>query len=356
MYFSEGAGFACQSRLIGVQPGPRAPSRRAACGPASLPLGRPGLANPPPRRRGRPDLRPARALLLARTPERLGQHVRRQERASIARQRIAARQRVPGLLVPGLLALGVLVLAGLLPGRMVPGPATVRRRVMRTQLHEELTVAPLIAAPLNVGLRLAARGRRPARRRVQLNAVLRLAAHGRRPARRRVQLNAVLLSRPAVGVECIAALRQRGTATAVGSSGLGQPQPADRQLDRLTGRRGVRPALRPPGRQLPRLTAVLRLRVHRWIVSDRPVRPRAQALGASSALPSRNGRRHAVGQVPTNAPHPHVRLPHVTDRRRPIAAPGRTRRALRTERGRRSSPAREPGWSAACAVPPRSIH
>ncbi len=89
------------------------------------------------------------------------------------------------------LALGVLALAGLLPGRMVPGPATVRRRVMRTQLHEELSVAPLIAPPLSVGLRRA-RGRRPARRRVLLNAVLRLAARGRRPARRRVQLNAVL--------------------------------------------------------------------------------------------------------------------------------------------------------------------
>jgi hypothetical protein len=211
MHFSEGAGFRCQSRPIGVQPGPPAPSRRAAHGPASLRPERPGRASPPPLRRGPLDPRPvrrppmARAAPLARASlGRPGPQGQPQESLSSARRQIVAGQRLPGPLVPGPLGPERPPLLGRLPlgpavqdsrhharthpdgtplrpapaggklhrGRLLRAsePAVVRPHVMRTRLRAALrTAAPLnalrIEPPLNAPLRIAGRGRRRAHRR-----------------------------------------------------------------------------------------------------------------------------------------------------------------------------------------------
>jgi hypothetical protein len=260
---------------------------------------------------------------VARVPlERRGP--RGQQRASLssARRRIVARQKVQ---VRGPLVLERQLLKRVAPDSPNPeqpdldGRARTPRRpaAVGVQLRAGLpTAVLLIAAPLNGALRLADPGLRRAHR--------------------------------------------RGPTTSSGARG-GIPRAGPSRLPgRLTVRPAVRPAVQPPARRPPRETArtcaVRHLHVHRPSVSDRPAHRPERLLEASSAPPTRNGRRHGLELVRIPAPGRHARRPRVTVRYRLIAVPGRTRRMPRTEPDRRGGLRLQPASSGACAGRQRSIH
>jgi hypothetical protein len=318
--------FRCQSRLIGVHPGPPALNRRAARGLVSPRLARPGLASlrlpprdparlPTPhgresplvRRHGPLDPRPVRRLRLARTPlERPGPGGRRQERFSSARRRIAARQPIVGPVPLARQVRGPLGLGRQVRGRRGPGPVTPGSRNHGQLDRDGKARTPMKRAGVGAQRRVLLMAALPIA--VPLNAALHIAGRGRRRAHR------------------------RGPTTSNGDRGgiprAGRPRPTVRPTVRLA----VRPAARPPRHRL------------------------ALVLEASSVPRTKNARPPGARPLRIRAPDRHARRQPATVRRRPIVAPARTRRAPHTDRDRRSNPALQPAWSGAYAVHQRSTH